>query len=108
LFYLMCMSVCLLVYLHTTLLMSMEVRRGCWISKNWSYRQLWAPVWVLGTKLRSSGRATSAFNPWDPSPLAPSPLFLKYSDLLSHMTCLIPWTEWCKKKNIEGLGWMPA
>jgi hypothetical protein len=32
------------------------------------YRWLWAPMWLLGIKLRSSGRAVSALNCWAISP----------------------------------------
>jgi hypothetical protein len=30
----------------------------------WSYRCLWATMWVLGIEPRSSGKAVSAFNWW--------------------------------------------
>lgn len=33
-------------------------RRGHWIHWNWSYRKLWATMWVLATKLGFSGRVT--------------------------------------------------
>lgn len=33
-------------------------RRGHWIHGNWSYRKLWATMWVLATKLGFSGRVT--------------------------------------------------
>ena len=32
---------------------------GCWVPWNWSYRQLWAAMWMLGIELRSSGRAVN-------------------------------------------------
>ena len=33
---------------------------GCPMPWNWSHRQLWAAMWVLGSEPRSSGRAASA------------------------------------------------
>ena len=33
---------------------------GCRISWNWSYRQLWAAMWLLGIEPRSFGREASA------------------------------------------------
>lgn len=44
--------------------------RGCWIL--WSWWLLWAAVWLLGTELRSSGRAASALNHWAISPASPA------------------------------------
>jgi hypothetical protein len=38
----------------------MEARRGCWISWNCSYIQLWASIWLLGTKPGSFARGISA------------------------------------------------
>lgn len=43
---------------------AMEVRRRCWSPKNWSNRWLWATMWILGTKLRSFGRAARGPNHW--------------------------------------------
>lgn len=39
-----------------------DVRRGFWIPRNWSFRQLWTAVWVLGTIPRLSAREPSVFN----------------------------------------------
>ena len=40
-------------------LMPLEVRRGCQILWNWSNRQMWAPVWELGTDPASSARTVA-------------------------------------------------
>ena len=56
-------------YLHACLFMNcvhailMATRRRHQISWNWSYRQLWAAMWVLGTEAGFSTRAVSALNP---------------------------------------------
>lgn len=42
--------------------------RGHWVLWNWSNRDLWVALWVLGTKLWFSGRAARALNCWDISP----------------------------------------
>jgi hypothetical protein len=41
-----------------------EARRRYWIPWKWSYRWLWAPVWMLGPKLRSSASAFGTLNLW--------------------------------------------
>ena len=41
---------------------SCRARREHRIPECWSYRQLPAVIWVLGTKPRSFGRATSTLN----------------------------------------------
>lgn len=38
------------------------VRKGCWMPWNWSYRELWAVVWVLRTKPQFPKGAASALN----------------------------------------------
>ena len=43
-----------------------------WISWNWSYRQLWAVMWMLGIEPRSFRRAVSALNLWAISPVPTS------------------------------------
>ena len=55
-----CMCVCVLC----PCLVPLKVRRGCQIPWNWSYRQLWAASWVLGSEPRSSARAASALLCW--------------------------------------------
>lgn len=42
---------------------------------SWSYGELWATMWVLGTKPRSSTRATSAVHLWAMSPAPPTKYF---------------------------------
>jgi hypothetical protein len=39
-----------------------------WIPWSWSYKCLWAIMWVLGTEQRSSGRTINAVNHWAISP----------------------------------------
>lgn len=48
-------------------------QRGHWMPWDWSYRQLWGTMWVLGFKPGSSGRAASALS------YGAIPLALKYS-----------------------------
>lgn len=50
-----CLHVCLF---------TMEARREQQISRNWSYTQMLAAMWMLGIKVRSSVRATSIHNHW--------------------------------------------
>jgi hypothetical protein len=52
------LSACMLI--HHMYALHMELRRGHWILWNWSYRRLWAAMWVLGTKPQSSARPASA------------------------------------------------
>lgn len=52
------------ICLPCTLLMSNEVSRGCWVPKNWNYRQLWADMWMLGMEAKSSGKAAGLINQW--------------------------------------------
>ena len=40
----------------------------CCFLWNWSYRQLWATMWVLRIEPRSSGRVATALNHWAISP----------------------------------------
>ena len=49
---LVCMSV------HHIHAVPAEARRGCQILWSWSYRSLWAAMWVLGIQPRLSPRAT--------------------------------------------------
>ena len=50
-----CLHVC--IYIPHAFLVPMEVRRGHLISWNWSYRQLWASMWLVGIKPCSCRRA---------------------------------------------------
>lgn len=79
---------------------------------NWSYRQLWATKWVLGTEPRSSERAINVLKLWVIS-LAPGLLFKRHqlkSDsvyrLLSNGICALIHQAsdvtrglWCSKKS---------
>lgn len=67
---------CMLVFcLHICVyLVPKEVRKGCQMSWNWSFRWLWDNIWELGLKSRSSGQAGNALNCWAFS-LAPLALF---------------------------------
>lgn len=54
-FYFMCVSVlspCMFV--QQLLACSREIKRGHWILWNWSHRQFWDSIWVLGTNKSSS------------------------------------------------------
>lgn len=54
------LSVCMYMYhMHTV---STEAGRGNQIPLNWSYRELGAIIWVLGTEARFSTRAASVLN----------------------------------------------
>ena len=63
-------------------LVSLEVKRGCQVPWNWTYRQLCAAIWVLGMEARSSGRAASALNCWVISPVPGKFLWEEESNLL--------------------------
>lgn len=54
----LCMSgfVCMYTYASCACLVPAKAKRGHWISRDWSYRQLSAIVLVLETKLRSCAR----------------------------------------------------
>lgn len=64
----------------------MEVRRQHGISWNWSYWWLWATIRVLWTKLRSRGRAVSAFNYWA---ISLAPVWIFFSLVCMYM--LLAW-----------------
>lgn len=92
-----------------------EVRRGRWIPWNWSYRLLWAVMWVLGTKFRAFARAVSDLNCWVIS-LAPQDKKTKNNYILftltfedrqmAHLCCLGSGT-W-KKNNAFEMGIKPG
>jgi hypothetical protein len=68
-------------------------RQHGWIPCIWGYGQLWAPMWVLGTKPGLSGRAASSINDWAISP-APFAFCLLLSISYLHCVCVylhIPW-----------------
>jgi hypothetical protein len=77
---------------------------------NWSYRQLWDAMWMLGIELESSRRAANAFNCWAISPTPNRRLFqptdLVYVPGIAQCTTLweIP-TNWgisimlCRKES---------
>ena len=46
-----------------------EAWRGHQVPWNWSYRQLWAAMWVLGIEPRPFRRATNTLNCWTISPV---------------------------------------
>lgn len=56
-------STCMYVCAAHTCLVSMEARRGCIISWNWSYRH-WVATWALRTDPWSYRRAASTLNHW--------------------------------------------
>ena len=63
-------TLCVLTFagMYHVSIVPMETRRGSWIPWNWKYRQLWATMWVLGIKSKSSRRTASALNCWVISP----------------------------------------
>ena len=76
-FYFMCMSgLPVYRYVHY-LCVPVGGRREHWIPWNWSYRWVWAVVWVLGTESGPSARAESTHDSWAISP-APM-LFLDHN-----------------------------
>lgn len=63
-----------------------EDRRGHWTLWNWNYRWLLGTMWMLGTKLGSSARATKALNLlWA---ISPASTFLSLSVSLSLCVCV--------------------
>ena len=60
----LCLCVCALL----ACLVPAEARRKCWITWNWSYRQLWAATCMLGIRPSSFERVASALNHWAVSP----------------------------------------
>jgi hypothetical protein len=73
---------CLHICMHTVCvcLVLTEARQGYQISCNWSYRQVWAAMWLLGIEPKSSRKAGSALNIWD---LSPVPDFFLWCDLVT-------------------------
>ena len=57
-----------LFYVHWCFLTACISVKGYRIPWNWSYRQLWAAMWMLGIEPWSSGRAASALSCWAISP----------------------------------------
>lgn len=49
-------------YFAFTCLVPAEVRRGLWISWNWSHEWLWASMWVQGIEPGSFTKATVVLN----------------------------------------------
>ena len=54
--------VCIYICAPHACLVTLEARRGHWMSWNWSYRQLWATMWVLSIELGISGRPANTLN----------------------------------------------
>ena len=54
--------------MHHACAVPSEAREGIRFPWVWSYRELWAAMWVLRIKPGSSGRAASALNHWVISP----------------------------------------
>lgn len=75
-----------------------EFRRLIRSSEIWSYRQLWATLWMLENKPRSSVRSASAFNLWVIFPATAPPFIwtafylkqgLGYPELALSSLCVI-------------------
>lgn len=58
-----CMSICYNAYLVPD-----QVRRVCWVPKNWRLREWLAAMWVLRVESRASGSASRNLNLWVISP----------------------------------------
>lgn len=63
-FYLCVCFSCIYVCDSCTCLVPAEAWEGHQIPWDWSDRQFWATLWVLGSKLRSSARTAPAFYCW--------------------------------------------
>jgi hypothetical protein len=73
-YFILCASIfCLHVYLVKVL--------STW---NWSYRQFWAAIWILGTEARFSGRTARVLNHWA---ILPAASFICFKN--SMCSCLI-------------------
>lgn len=59
---------CGYIYAPHRCVVPLNSSRGCQICWNWSHRQSWASVWMLGTEHWYPARTTSTFNPWETSP----------------------------------------
>ena len=70
---------------------------GCWVLWYWSYRQVWAAMWVLGMEPGFSGRAVNALNHWTISP-APK------AKCLTHKFCNIKYLSGGAKEVIRKIG----
>lgn len=79
-----CMYVCL--YIQCMCLLALRGHRRVSDSQDWSYRQLWVTLWVLGIELRSFGRAALALNCWTISPANTSLTLLKSEIWLPGLT----------------------
>lgn len=60
--FLMYVGICLHTVVSHTLPGAHGDRRGHRISRNWSYRQMWAILWLLRIKLEASGIVNSEHN----------------------------------------------
>lgn len=58
-FYLICIHVCLNTSCTYSAMPSVA-RKWHWISWDWSFRQFWPPLWVLGIEHTTSGRRASS------------------------------------------------
>lgn len=83
-------SYLLFIYMHWCFVCITYVSR-CEGVRSWSYRQLWAAGWVLGTESSSIGRAVSALNHWAIFP-APYHNFLWYMFSLARIGSQLKWT----------------
>lgn len=55
---------CVCAYVLLACLVPLEASREHWIIRNYRYRWVLTIMWVLGNKLRSFGRSSSALNCW--------------------------------------------
>lgn len=83
-----CLLACIYVcHMHTWCL---ESGRGCPSLRNWSPRQLWAALWVLGIEPCLSARTVSALNCW----AVFSTSLSIYLFILFNFICIVCMTVW--------------
>jgi hypothetical protein len=75
-YFLMCIHI-LPICMSVHFIVPMGARRDL-LPQNWGYRQLWAAMWVLGTKPRPPVRSASALNHWAISVASQLTYFLNY------------------------------
>lgn len=90
---------CIYVCSRYLYLLPMVFRKGCQISWNWIYRQLWDSMWVLEIEFGSSSRAQRYF-----TAVSIHSFHLTFSDSVSHWSWSLPiqWPNANKKQSESG------
>lgn len=86
-----CLHLCMASW---TCLVPAENGRGHCLPCNWSYRWLYANMWVLGTESKSSTRGTNAFNHWAIF-LAPSYTLSDVFFIILYKVCMFLFFYYC-------------